>query len=419
MIVSTLAPVARDPEESFTVTNLGDVNGDGTDDVLVLSPCDAQGYGRDAHGLATGRAWLISGKDLTVMASLVGVGNGPSLSACAVPDFDRDGVRDMAIAANGGVTIYSCRTGEVIRRLQSIAAGTNAWALSGSVACIAARGDGAESTLFTAWYTTSCGADHAASSTGRLVGYSLPAFSSVCCVDGGCVDEWLGTTLCATIHGNTRRVWAVARDAKDGPGGRKRYERDRLCCYDEHLTPRFQVVEEITNLHFGERLADAGDWNGDGIADLLVCSPGEWGGDDTVAGWVEVRSGVDGKILSEFRGKHGEEFGVGACVISDVDHDGHVDVVICCPDERGANQGDAMLMSGAGGKLVRLLPAEKHKRLLTLDCAPLVEKDAPDRPSVFLFRFDVDARSYSAAVVDPSTGGILREKIVIASAQKK
>jgi hypothetical protein len=151
LIALTLALVAReDPLEDFTVTNLGDVNGDGTDDVLVLTQRDAQGYARDSRGLATGRAWLISGKDLTVMTSLVGVGSGPSLSACAVPDLDHDGVRDMAIATDGGVTIYSCRTGEVIRRLQSIAAGTKDWALSGSVACIAASGDGAESTLFTA-----------------------------------------------------------------------------------------------------------------------------------------------------------------------------------------------------------------------------------------------------------------------------
>ena len=78
-----------------------------------------------------------------------------------------------------------------------------------------------------------------------------------------------------------------------------------------------------------------------------------------------------------------------------------------------------MLMSGANGELVRLLPNERRKRTLSLDCAPLVSKDAPAKPSVFLLRFGIDSRSYSAVVVDLSTGEILREKTIIGSAQKK
>jgi hypothetical protein len=405
--VSLLAVLVRDPMDDLSLTNLGDIDGDGVEDVLVLAP-------RYTHGLATGRAWLASGKDLSLIADIVDLGGGINAFACALPDLDHDGYRDMAIATSNGVTIYSCKTGAVLRRLQSIAAGTKAWAFSGSAACMGSPNDVSSCTLFTAWYTTGCGNDSRARPSGCLRGYSLPSFSQTCCVDGTCEEEWLGSSLCATSRNDVRRIWAAARDRLDIDNNQHRYVRDRISCFDEHLAPRFQVVKDRTNGHFGERLLDAGDWNGDGIPDLLVCSPGEWGDAESPPGSVEVLSGVDGKVLSAFQGKGGEEFGVGACAIADVDGDGHEDIVVCAPSA-ATNSGRAILYSGSSEKLLRYLPTKKRERVVALDCASVASKGATSKPLVMLLRRDVDSDKYLATEVDPASGEIMLENPLFGS----
>lgn len=62
--------------------------------------------------------------------------------------------------------------------------------------------------------------------------------------------------------------------------------------------------------NFGREMAEAGDWNGDGIADLAVTAPQANTVAGTQSGKVQLRSGADGSVIFEIGGEvEGGQFG--------------------------------------------------------------------------------------------------------------
>jgi FG-GAP repeat protein len=103
--------------------------------------------------------------------------------------------------------------------------------------------------------------------------------------------------------------------------------------------------------YFGSSVADAGDFNGDGFADLIVGAPLS-----SLSGVVFVYSGANGEELARWSGPSvNGQFGFSVAGAGDINHDGYDDVMIgaSLANFSGAQAaGSVYLYSGATGNLL-------------------------------------------------------------------
>ncbi len=104
---------------------------------------------------------------------------------------------------------------------------------------------------------------------------------------------------------------------------------------------------------FGHSLADAGDVNGDGFADLIVGAPGFNAPHNGTPGKSYVYSGADGQLLWSWEGEaDGDRFGRSVSGAGDFDADGFADLIVgalAADGPTGTGSGKAYVFSGATG----------------------------------------------------------------------
>jgi FG-GAP repeat protein len=112
-------------------------------------------------------------------------------------------------------------------------------------------------------------------------------------------------------------------------------------------------------------IADAGDTNGDGTADILIGNPGDG---NPNPGSVELHSGADGSLLHAFAGDQpNSEFGTALASAGDVNGDGNDDVLIGAETSdgpAGTQAGAALIFSGDDFSLIRALHGIEPDQLL-------------------------------------------------------
>lgn len=112
---------------------------------------------------------------------------------------------------------------------------------------------------------------------------------------------------------------------------------------------------DAAQTRLGHSMADAGDVNGDGIADILGGAKGSRGG--TSPGNAYVYSGADGDVLLEITGEEvNEGFGQAVAGIGDIDGDGHDDFIVganAYDGTIGLNAGRLYVISGVDGSVIR------------------------------------------------------------------
>lgn len=104
----------------------------------------------------------------------------------------------------------------------------------------------------------------------------------------------------------------------------------------------------------GYAMADAGDTDGDGVADIVSGAPG------VGQGRAYLYSGATGRLLHVFsRGHQGDFFGAAVAGAGDVNGDGRADVLVGAPfgDAGGRDSGRAYVFSGRTHELIRKLDA--------------------------------------------------------------
>ena len=116
---------------------------------------------------------------------------------------------------------------------------------------------------------------------------------------------------------------------------------------------------------YGYAVADAGDTDGDGTADILIGNPGDG---ILAAGSVELRSGADGTVLHVFSGDQpNSQFGTAVGMAGDVDDDGYADVLIGAETSdgpAGSQAGRVLIYSGDDFQLLRTLHGPEAGGLL-------------------------------------------------------
>lgn len=353
------------------LSEAGDVDGDGTTDILVGAPFAAH------NGAGRGSVHVISGA--TLRSLLVLWGDSPidrfGSAVSALGDVNGDGYDDIAVGAPGAgnqgiecgaVAVVSGEwitaraqqripeSTRYILRVEGTAAGD--W-LGTSIAAVPdVNGDDVPDLLVGA-----PGADGTVASQVYLDAGAAYVLSGA---DGSILRSWHGFAP----HVQLGRSVAHAGDV-DGDGTSEGLLGGPIGFGD--LFPGAALVVALDSgivLHhlwghhahsgFGWSVAGIGDVNGDMCADLAIGSP-FWSSDGSVAiGRVDVFSGSDGSLLRIYRGdQHDSRFGAAVAGVGDVDGDHVPDLAIGAPQAgrsraRVLSEGAVDVFSGADGRQV-------------------------------------------------------------------
>lgn len=124
--------------------------------------------------------------------------------------------------------------------------------------------------------------------------------------------------------------------------------------------PELRVLHEFVGESAGDQFGwigrNAGDCDGDGIADVLLSAPTR-AHEGAAAGCIYLYSGKSGALLFKEHGKPGDQLGIGIERAGDVDGDGRPDVIAGAPGANGG-RGEARVFSGRDGKLLLRLSGE-------------------------------------------------------------
>ncbi|HTE04663.1 MAG TPA: FG-GAP-like repeat-containing protein, partial [Planctomycetota bacterium] len=342
----------------YAVAGAGDVNGDGFPDVVIGARDD------DPAGIAgAGSAYVQSGKDGTLIWALHGtqVGEAFGTSVAGVADLNHDGFADFAVGAPGwdnavmlmdvgAVHVFNGKTGTKFFTF----GGTQTGDLYG------ASVDG-------------CGDWNNDGTPDIVVG--LPNY-----------DE----TIAAVLHPNTGRAVVISGTVPSS------------------IMATFNGVDNGEN--FGWSVAGVGDWDADGVQDIVVGSPFS-PTSVTLGGKARVYSGKLKSLLFTAQGSvAGGSLGIGVGGAGDVNNDGKDDIVVGAYGEAG-NAGAVRVFLGNTGVASWIKPGEAANDRLGYDVDGVgdADKDGFD---------DFAAGAYVAAgagyvkVWSGKTGALLYTKIL-------
>ncbi len=332
-----------DSAHGTALANLGDINNDGVNDLIVGAP---------EHSNSRGRVQVLDGTNGNALLTFLGAANGDEYgyAVAAAGDMNGDGTPDLLVGAPGAnadtgtAYAFSGTNGALLNTYGGSEAGER---MGASVAGGADfNGDGIPEVAVGA-------PNFGASNNGRVRLYISPAGIFYTATGSGPQDQ-LGTSLTVlpySVDAAGAAVVAGAPEAGDlfgndaGPGYVRAY-RVGLGTLDQVM----QAVGSEAGDRFGRSVALAGDLDQDGWMDVVVGAD-EAGvgllGTGSGPGYVRALSGEDFAALGSHTGEvNNERFGRSVAAAGDFDADGRFEVIVGSPlsDERCDNAGLARIV---------------------------------------------------------------------------
>ena len=333
-----------------SVSSAGDVNGDGTPDLVVGAPFD------NNNGLDSGSARVLSGSDGSVLYSFDGDSEGDQFgySVSDAGDVNGDGTPDLIVgvpfANTNGVDSGSARV------------------LSGSDGSILYTFFGDNPGDRFGWSVSTAGDVNGDGRPDLIVGApdndDRRGMSRVLSgIDGGILYDFAGdspedafgySVSCAgDLNGDGRADIIVGAPFDDNNGGDSGNARV-LSGIDGSVLYSFDG--DNGGDQFGNSVNAAGDVNGDGIGDLVVGVREADNLRSPDTGGARVFSGSDGSLLYDFQGFSSfDAYGSSVSSAGDVDGDGTPDLIVGVPrdnNSNGTDSGSARVLSGIDGSLL-------------------------------------------------------------------
>lgn len=336
-------PFASTQELGRAVAGAGDVDGDGTPDLVVGVPGHTLAPG-GAINRDGGRVRVYSGDTGRILYSFDGDSPADQLGAAVAGggDVDGDGVPDFAAAAPGddntgtdagSVRVYSGATGNVLYTLDGQAGEFFGFSidLTGDI-----DGDGAADLLVGA-----PGDVDLLNSVGRARLFSGATGTLLRTVSVPQLGSLFGFSVAGLDDANGDGVpdFVVGSPNQDNPSGQFPGAAIVYSGAGGALSGlRGEVPFGIFGFSgFGSAVGDAGDVNGDGLADVVVGAPG-WTETPGAFGFGKAYLYTgSGLLIDSFEGdQSGDQFGASVAGVGDFDGDGADDVAIGSPSSLGS-----------------------------------------------------------------------------------
>jgi Ca2+-binding RTX toxin-like protein len=395
-----------------SVSNAGDVNGDGIDDFLVSASY------HDGGGTDAGRTYIIFGRasatraniDLTSFSASDGFyvdgdadGNATGYAVSAVGDINGDGIDDFAVASqsasagsgvnSGAVYVIFGKTGATRTNIDlSALSASDGFVIIGDAATdffgrsVSGAGDVNNDRIDDLIIGAPGGDDGGPSAGEAYVIYGRTGatranidVTSLTATDGFIVignldDERAGTSVSGAgdINGDGIEDFIVGAPYSDDGGnivgkayvlfGKAGATRPNLDMSTLSASDGFFIRGIIPGNIAGDRVSNAGDVNGDGIDDLIIGGYRAGGGGSGAAYVIfgrtgATRSNIDLATLSPNDGftisgdALGDQFGRSVSNAGDVNGDGIDDLIIGADrgDDGGTDAGEAYVILGRAG----------------------------------------------------------------------
>lgn len=325
----------------YSVTNAGDVNGDGFGDLAIGAPFYDTGLAN------IGRVFIYQGKvggfgavaDQTLEGTQANELFGWSVSTAG--DVNCDGYADLLIGApqysngesnEGRVYLFSGSGSGVIANPVWLTEGNQTDSQLGfCVACAGdVNGDGYSDILASAPYHNNQGrvSLYAGSGSGLL-------YNPLWFADGKQAEEQFGFSAASAGDINGDGFSDIMVGAPYYDNGQT--DEGRACLYNGHTgglspNPTWSRESDQTNAQYGRSVSAAGDVNGDGFSDVIIGAP-YFDNTQSNEGRVYVYHGSAGGLSTNiswtaYGGQNSVQFGFSVTTAGDVDNDGFGDVAV-------------------------------------------------------------------------------------------
>ena len=335
----------------WSVSGVGDVNGDGFDDFIVGASDD------DDNGGNSGSARVFSGMDGSVLYTFNGDSSSDEFgfSVSGAGDVNGDGFDDFIVGAlfddnngsgSGSARVFSGADGSILYTFNGDSAGDQfGFDVSGAGDV---NGDGFDDLIVGAHLD-----DNNGGNSGSARVFSGVDGSILYTFNGDSSDDRFGVSVSGAgdVNGDGFDDIVVGANRDDNNGSNSGSAR----VFSGVDGSTLYTFNGESALHeFGRSVSGAGDVNGDGFDDIIVGAPLD-NSNGFATGSARVFSGADGAVLHTYSGNTWNIFfGWSVSDAGDINADGFDDFIVGVfrDDDNGLDSGSARVFSGVDGSVL-------------------------------------------------------------------